>query len=127
MVTSALPNEGKTLMSVNLAYAMSQIDGNKVLLVDADLRRLVQEHPWLSVTLAVSDDKLSALEHGDIGEIVARHGPWRSRDVYIAGPGAMVEDTESRLIASGVAREHIRSEVFAPSRPGPSLDGEVTE
>jgi NAD(P)H-flavin reductase/hemoglobin-like flavoprotein len=93
----------------------------------ADLRRLVQEHPWLSVTLAVSDDKLSVLEHGDIGEVVARHGPWRSRDVYIAGPGAMVEDTASRLRASGVAPERIRSEVFAPSRPGPSLDGEVTE
>jgi NAD(P)H-flavin reductase/hemoglobin-like flavoprotein len=93
----------------------------------ADLRRLVQEHPWLSVTLAVSDDKLSALEHGDIGDVVTRHGPWRSRDVYVAGPGAMVEDTLSRLTASGVPPAHIRTEVFAPSRPGPSLDGEVTE
>jgi NAD(P)H-flavin reductase/hemoglobin-like flavoprotein len=93
----------------------------------ADLRRLVQEHPWLTVTLAVSDDKTSVVEHGDIGEVVARHGPWRSRDVYVAGPGAMVEDTVSRLRASGVPAQHIRSEVFAPSRPGPSLDGEVTE
>jgi NAD(P)H-flavin reductase len=92
-----------------------------------DLRRLVQQHPWLSVTLAVSDDKLSALEHGDIGDVVTRHGPWRSRDVYVAGPGAMVEDTVSRLTSSGVAPEQIRTEVFAPSRPGPSLDGEVTE
>jgi NAD(P)H-flavin reductase len=91
------------------------------------LRRLEQEHPWLRVTLAVSDDKISALEHGDIGEVVARHGPWRSRDIYVAGPPSMVEDTVSRLTASGVAPERVRTEIFAPSRPGPSLDGEVTE
>jgi hypothetical protein len=39
----------------------------------------------------------------------------------------MVEDTVSRLIGSGVPREHIRSEVFAASRPSPDVDGEVTE
>jgi hypothetical protein len=33
----------------------------------------------------------------------------------------------SRLLSSGVPEERIRTEVFAPSRPGPSLDGEVTE
>jgi NAD(P)H-flavin reductase len=91
------------------------------------LRRLKQQHPWLSVTLAVSDDKISSLEHGDVGEVVTRHGPWRSRDVYVAGPPAMVEDTVSRLLSSGVPEGRIRTEVFAPSRPGPSLDGEVTE
>jgi NAD(P)H-flavin reductase len=91
------------------------------------LQRLEQQHPWLTVTLAVSDDKISSLEHGDVGEVVTRHGPWRSRDVYVAGPPAMVEDTVSRLLSSGVPEERIRTEVFAPSRPGPSLDGEVTE
>jgi capsular exopolysaccharide synthesis family protein len=39
LLTSATQGEGKTLLSVNLAYALSQIDGMKVLLVDADLRR----------------------------------------------------------------------------------------
>ena len=39
LVTSAMQGEGKTLLSVNLAYALSQIEGMKVLLVDADLRR----------------------------------------------------------------------------------------
>jgi hypothetical protein len=39
----------------------------------------------------------------------------------------MVEDTVSRLLQHGVPRERMSSEVFAPSRPGPSVDGEVTE
>jgi NAD(P)H-flavin reductase len=93
----------------------------------ADLERLDKEYPWLSVTFAVSGDKESELEHGDIGDVVLRHGPWQSRDVYIAGPGAMVDDTVARLVRQGVRHERIRTEVFAPSRPGPNVDGEVTE
>ena len=93
----------------------------------ADLERLEREHPWLTVTLAVSEDKISGLEHGDIGDVLMRHGPWNSREICVAGPAVMVEDTVSRLIASGVPNRRISSEVFAPSRPGPSVDGEVTE
>jgi NAD(P)H-flavin reductase/hemoglobin-like flavoprotein len=93
----------------------------------ADLERLAGEHGWLTVTFAVSSDDLSPLEQGDVGEVVARHGPWASRDIYIAGPAPMVEDTTRRLVEAGVRPGRIRSEVFAPSRLGPSLDGEVTE
>ena len=93
----------------------------------ADLERLAKEHPWLSVTRAVSDDAQSPLEHGDIGEVVQRHGPWRSRDIYVAGPEAMVTDTAARLVQSGVRQERIRTEVFAASRQGPDVNGEVTE
>ena len=91
-----------------------------------DLLRLQQELPWLSVTFAVSQDKESALEHGDIGDVVLRHGPWLSRDVYLAGPGVMVEDTTSRLLNHGLRPERIRAEVFAPSRESPSIEGKVT-
>ena len=93
----------------------------------ADLQKLTQENPWLTVTYAVSEDKISTLEHGDVGEVVMRHGPWTSREVFVAGPAVMVEDTVSRLLQHGVRRERMSSEVFAPSRPGPSVDGEVTE
>ena len=93
----------------------------------ADLRRLEQDNPWLTVTLAISEDKVSSLEHGDVGDVVVRHGPWVSRKVYVAGPAVMVEDTVSRLVRHGVPQRRISSEVFAPSRPGPSVDGEVTE
>ncbi|MGB0867248.1 MAG: CpsD/CapB family tyrosine-protein kinase, partial [Granulosicoccaceae bacterium] len=37
MVTSSVPNEGKSTLSINLAYSMSQVE--KVLLIDADMRR----------------------------------------------------------------------------------------
>jgi NAD(P)H-flavin reductase len=93
----------------------------------ADLQKLQQENPWLTVTYAVSEDKISSLEHGDVGDVVLRHGPWTSREVFVAGPAVMVEDTVARLLQHGVRRERMSSEVFAPSRPGPSVDGEVTE
>ena len=38
MVTSSLPSEGKTFISSNLAVTLAE-NGNKVLLVDCDLRR----------------------------------------------------------------------------------------
>ena len=92
-----------------------------------DLERLDREHPWLTVTLAVSDDKLSSLEQGDVADVVLRHGPWRTRDVLVAGSGPMVTDTVDRLTASGLPSDRMRTEVFAASRPSPDVDGEVTE
>lgn len=91
------------------------------------LRQLQQDNPWLSMTVAVSDDKASDLEQGDIGDVVLRHGPWLSREVCVAGPAAMVGDTVARLRQHGVPPQRLSSEVFAPSRPGPTVDGEVTE
>jgi NAD(P)H-flavin reductase/hemoglobin-like flavoprotein len=93
----------------------------------ADLRRLEQEHPWLTVTKAVSEDKGSELEHGDIADVVLRHGPWTSREAYVSGSPAMVEDTVTRLHQHGIPMARIRTEVFAPSRPSPTVDGKVTE
>jgi NAD(P)H-flavin reductase len=92
----------------------------------ADLERLAKEHNWLTVTLAVSADKESDLEHGDIGDVALRHGPWTNRDAYVAGPAAMVDDTVGRLVQHGLPAERIRSEAFAPSRPSPTLEGDVT-
>ncbi len=92
----------------------------------ADLQRLERENSWLTVTVAVSEDDTSRLAHGDVGEVVARSGPWASREAYVAGPPAMVEDTVERLLQQGLPRDRIRTEVFAPSRPGPDVDGKVT-
>lgn len=45
VVTSSVPNEGKSTVSANLAVAMAQL-GRKVLLVDADMHRPVQHKVW---------------------------------------------------------------------------------
>jgi len=81
----------------------------------------------LKAKLSPAKDKVSGLEHGDIGDVVLRHGPWNSRDCYVAGNPATVEDTVVRLHQHGVPMARIRTEVFAPSRPSPTVDGKVTE
>jgi capsular exopolysaccharide synthesis family protein len=52
MVTSAVPDEGKTLTTVNIALTLSESYGRRVLVIDADLRR-----PALHRTLGVSNDR----------------------------------------------------------------------
>lgn len=39
LVTSSVANEGKTVTSLNLAFALSRVKGLRILLVDADLRK----------------------------------------------------------------------------------------
>ena len=39
LITSAIPEEGKTVLAVNLAFALAQLEHVRVLLVDADLRK----------------------------------------------------------------------------------------
>jgi capsular exopolysaccharide synthesis family protein len=39
LVTSSVAHEGKTVTSINLAFALSRVEGLRILLVDADLRK----------------------------------------------------------------------------------------
>jgi len=52
MLTSATAGEGKTLLSFNLAYTLSQLENTHVLLIDADLRR-----PSIEKSLNLADPK----------------------------------------------------------------------
>ena len=45
LITSSVPEEGKSTVSANLAAAISQL-GRRVLLIDGDLRRSSQHHLW---------------------------------------------------------------------------------
>lgn len=54
LLTSALADEGKTLTSANLAFALSGIEGKRTLLIDLDLRRY-SLHSILGVTPSKRD------------------------------------------------------------------------
>jgi len=45
VITSAIPGEGKSTVSSNMAVAMAQL-GKRVLLIDADMRRPTQQNVW---------------------------------------------------------------------------------
>lgn len=55
LVTSALPGEGKTTVSANLAGSLSRVEGMRVLLVDFDLR-----HPSLHTIFGIEPDAQSS-------------------------------------------------------------------
>jgi len=101
IVTSATSSEGKTSLAVNLAIASAQA-GQRVVLVDADLRRpMVQTylqlatHPGLVHVLTGTVSLAEALQSADIG----------SFDVLTAGP---MPPNPNELIGSASMRETLR-------------------
>ncbi|MDP2620652.1 MAG: polysaccharide biosynthesis tyrosine autokinase [Hyphomicrobiales bacterium] len=86
LVTSALPNEGKTTIAANLAYHAAST-GLNVLLIDADLR-----HPSLSTHLARGKG-----EDGGLVELLARQAT--ETDVIRRDLGARIDvlPTSQRL------------------------------
>jgi capsular exopolysaccharide synthesis family protein len=65
MVTSAVPDEGKTLTATNLALTLSESYGRRVLVVDADLRC-----PTMHTTLGLANDRgLSDALRGSNGDL----------------------------------------------------------
>lgn len=72
MVTSAIPNEGKSLTSLNLAISLAQEYDHTVLLLDADLRR-PSLHRYLNIERNVG--LADCLTRGvDLGEAIVPTG-----------------------------------------------------
>jgi non-specific protein-tyrosine kinase len=99
VVTSAGASEGKTLISANLAAALGQ-DGQRVLLVDADLRRPTAHHAFgMSNTTGVVDallhERERALRNGHAPDVT-------QEDPNLANLGVLATPIENLfLLPSG--------------------------
>ncbi len=94
VISSSIPSEGKSTISCHLAQAAAAM-GQKVLLVDADLRR-PQVHRWVGVE---NQEGLSnILATGlDIEEAIVRVPEWESLSVITAGE---IPPDPTRLLSS---------------------------
>ncbi len=95
LVTSALPREGKSFTSANLAQVMVRQHGRRVLLIDADLRgpRLHQMlgtdvGPGLSEYLQGKNDEFSIMQRGPLENLF-----------FIPGGGGIADPAE--LVGNG--------------------------
>ncbi len=99
---------------VHMFFGARTADG----LYDLDsLEKMAAQHPWLTITPAVSAEPRFAGETGSLPDVVARHGDWSGYDAYLAGPTKMVEDTGARLASAGIAQDQIHIEDFGWSEP----------
>jgi NAD(P)H-flavin reductase/hemoglobin-like flavoprotein len=79
----------------------------------AELDALVSRYPWLNLVRAVSDDPdFRDGEHGDISDVVCRHGPWNEHDFYVSGSAPMVDATLRGLAELRVPQTRIRYDAF---------------
>jgi NAD(P)H-flavin reductase/hemoglobin-like flavoprotein len=79
------------------------------------LRELEQRHPWLTVVpVATQDDDFDG-ERGAMADVVARRGPWSSRDVYVSGSRTQVRAVKEALLQARVPAQRIKVEEFTPS------------
>jgi capsular exopolysaccharide synthesis family protein len=98
IVTSAMPGEGKTTTTVNLAMAMATT-GGRVLLIDGDLR-----NPSVAKTLGIEGAvglTTVLLGQADAGDVIQR---WRDSELYVLTAGA-IPPNPSELLGSEPMRE----------------------
>jgi NAD(P)H-flavin reductase/hemoglobin-like flavoprotein len=81
------------------------------------LEKLAGEHEWLTVTPSVSAGTRFAGETGSLPDVIAKHGSWPERDVYVAGPTELVHETTARLTSTGTPPSQIHVEDFGWSEP----------
>ncbi|HLH07350.1 MAG TPA: CpsD/CapB family tyrosine-protein kinase [Terriglobales bacterium] len=95
MVASALPGEGKTFVSTNLAQALVRQHGRRVLLIDADVRK---PHMHQSLGAAEAPGLVDYLSGSLNQESVVQRGPL---DNLFFIPGGKAVSNPSELIANG--------------------------
>lgn len=93
LVTSSLPGEGKSTTATNLAIALAQA-GDKVCLIDADLRRpMVNEYLRLERNAGLTTALMGAAELEDLLQ------PWGEDDLFVLTSGR-IPPNPSELLGS---------------------------
>src|ERR1700761_6231387 len=72
----------------------------------AGLQQLERNYPWLQVIPVVSEEAAPDAIFGSIPDVVGLSS-WRNRDIYVAGPDAMIARTVSELKDRGAPPERI--------------------
>ncbi len=98
LITSALPREGKTLVSMNLAQVIARQRERRVLLIDADMRE-PRMHLWLGTPSAPG---LSDYLAGDVDEFGAIQRGQLENLFFV--PAGKAVSNPSELIANGRLR-----------------------
>ena len=102
VVTSSVPGEGKSTVSMNLASSMSEL--NRVLLIDADMRRPTVAKTWGLKTGSKGLSEFIA-QNGDLNSCIHRVGD-TSHQLYIMPSGLVppnpLELLSSKLFANGL-------------------------
>ncbi|MCQ1954391.1 polysaccharide biosynthesis tyrosine autokinase [Arthrobacter sp. zg-Y238] len=101
LVTSSLPGEGKSTTATNLAIAMAQ-DGQRVVLIDADLRRpMVAEYLGLEGRAGLTTALVGSADVMDLLQ------PWGEQELYVLSSGR-VPPNPSELLGSNAMATLIR-------------------
>lgn len=97
LVTSALPGEGKSTTATNIAIALAQ-DGQRVVLVDADLRRpMVAEYLGLVGSAGLTTALLGTSEIDDLLQ------PWGSDELNVLTAGQLPPNPSELLGSQAMA------------------------
>lgn len=96
-VTSAQPSEGKSTVSVNLAYTLAEL-GKSVLIIDGDMRRpAVHDIVGANLSPGVSDILTGKT---DLNESIVRYKSTADGTVFDMIPGGEIPDHPAELLNS---------------------------
>lgn len=115
LISSGLPQEGKSFVTANLAMSLALHKNNKVLLIDGDMRRsTLQEyfgceaHPGLSDYLAGKVDALNIMQRPSSGSTPTRAITSIANNLVLI-PGGSVGDRAADLAGSPRFEELLRN------------------
>jgi capsular exopolysaccharide synthesis family protein len=117
LVTSSVPNEGKSTVAANLAAAMAQL-GRKVLIIDGDLRKASQHSLWqVQNKMGIRD---VIVHKASLSASVIK--PMKQLDLLTSGPIgpnplALIDSPEMSELVASARRDYDLVIIDAPPLP----------